>query len=298
MRQARPLAIFLTSALLAAAGADVSAQTVPERECSPADIELALAGDYAGPPCRFTQMPEGASPSSVVRTEQSRPEALLGGPVPPSAPERRARPDTPDLQPAPEQHAGARISRSRPGALLGAPVSHRPAAAPRPAPARHAEVRTVPPRSAARMDAFVSAPPPREPRYRPPATEPQPIHVRHGEVRASRSRPVELPGSPVSASVSPDFHHRRAYPDPLPAPVRHVEAESERTVVLDETFFASGLTGGVERPYRPLHVYRGVILIAADGEMRTGFPGWHRRVGTARVMDRLPAQPPRAYPYD
>lgn len=182
MRQARPLAVFLTSALWAAASAVAWAQPAPERECSPADIRLALAGEYDGPPCRFTRMPDGAPPP---------------------------------WQAAPD-----------------------------------------------------------------------------------RSRQVELLGAPVSSSVMPVSGRQAAFSGPLPAPVRHVEAQGERTVVLDEAFFASGLTGGVERPYRPVYIYRGMILIAADGEARTGYPGWDRRVGTARVMDRLPVRPPRAYPYD
>lgn len=182
MRQARALAIILTTALWTAGTAVMAQPARPERECSAADIERALAGDYAGPPCRFTQMPENAS-----------------APVP---------------------------------------------------------------------------------------------------ARQTGSRPVELLGAPVSSSVEPGFRHAPAVSAPPAVSVRHVERQDEHTVVLDEAFFASGLTGGVERPYRPVYVYRGLILIAADGEVRTGFAGWDRRVGTTRVMDRLPARPPRAYPYD
>ncbi|WP_417487121.1 hypothetical protein [Maricaulis sp.] len=45
-----------------------SGQAVIERECSPQDIREALAGEYSGPPCRFTEMPEGvdAAPRRVA----------------------------------------------------------------------------------------------------------------------------------------------------------------------------------------------------------------------------------------
>lgn len=46
----------------------VSGQAAIERECTPQDIRQALAGDYAGPPCRFTEMPDGvdAAPRRVA----------------------------------------------------------------------------------------------------------------------------------------------------------------------------------------------------------------------------------------
>ncbi|MFT6462818.1 MAG: hypothetical protein ACJA0Y_002327, partial [Maricaulis maris] len=43
---------------LACTAGSASSQTAIERECSPQDIRQALAGDYAGPPCRFTEMPD------------------------------------------------------------------------------------------------------------------------------------------------------------------------------------------------------------------------------------------------
>ena len=70
-------------------------------------------------------------------------------------------------------------------------------------------------------------------------------------------------------------------------------------MVLPDAFFASGLTGGVERPYRPVFAYRGLILIAANGEVRQGFAGLERRVGTVRSMDGATVSAVRrSDPYD
>jgi hypothetical protein len=73
------LMIALTGLTLGSTAA--TAQSVPVRECSPEDIRQALAGDYAGPPCRFTDMPADASPQlagarPAVRDERAytRPE--------------------------------------------------------------------------------------------------------------------------------------------------------------------------------------------------------------------------------
>ncbi|WP_300542598.1 hypothetical protein [Maricaulis sp.] len=161
----------LTGAVLS--GSAATAQLArPDRECTPEEIELALAGDYSGPPCRFTQMPPGARPAPT--------EARLAG-----APPRNERP----------------VPQAR-------PVAER-------------------------------------------------IH-----------------SGPAEAAVAP------------------------ARVVLDDNFFASSLAGGVERPYRPLYSYRGIILIAADGEVRTGFAGLGHRIRTVRAIDAPAVRPPRAYPYN
>ncbi|MHA6287949.1 hypothetical protein [Maricaulis sp. CAU 1757] len=49
----------------------------PARECSAADIEAALAGSYAGPPCRFTEMPDR---SEAARQVSPRTTALAAPP--------------------------------------------------------------------------------------------------------------------------------------------------------------------------------------------------------------------------
>lgn len=46
------------------------AQVGSERTCSADDIRQALAGDYAGPPCRFSEMPAGLdAPAPTTRLE-------------------------------------------------------------------------------------------------------------------------------------------------------------------------------------------------------------------------------------
>lgn len=52
--------MVLATALLAAPAAFAQSGSAPARECSPEDIRQALAGDYTGPACRFTQMPDEA----------------------------------------------------------------------------------------------------------------------------------------------------------------------------------------------------------------------------------------------
>ncbi|WP_417492122.1 hypothetical protein [Maricaulis sp.] len=77
---------------------------------------------------------------------------------------------------------------------------------------------------------------------------------------------------------------------------------SNETVRLGDDFFTGGLVGGVERPFAPVYSYRGLILIAADGEVRTGHTRLDHRVLQVRALDqraapRPQALPRRAYPY-
>lgn len=178
MRHLRFLTLVLASALCLPGAAALSQQDLPRRACSDADIRAALAGEYAGEPCRFTHMPDDV---------------------------------------------------------------------------------TVP----------------------------------------ARSAPVTLLGAPVSSSVSPANSVPDAHSGPFRVREEHIEAAVTDTVVLPDAFFTSGLTGGVERPYRPVYAYRGLILIAADGEVRQGFAGLERRVGTVRSMERATTSTVRrSYPYD
>ncbi len=71
-----------------------AAQSAPVRDCSPEDIRQALAGDYAGPPCRFTEMPDealpqlaGARPAERARQPRVQPEPrrMSYRPAPPAA---------------------------------------------------------------------------------------------------------------------------------------------------------------------------------------------------------------------
>ncbi|WP_323760833.1 hypothetical protein [Maricaulis sp.] len=87
--------------------AAASGQATVTRECSPDDIRQALAGDYAGPPCRFTDMPDGADAAPRRPSPQ-----LAGAPparrpaAPPVVPESRVVSEsrvasTPRVRPAP-----------------------------------------------------------------------------------------------------------------------------------------------------------------------------------------------------
>jgi len=68
--------LTLTVGMLAAV-ASASAQSAALPDCSPEAIRQALAGDYAGPPCRFTEMPTG---QDRVPARQGSPQ--LAGPPP------------------------------------------------------------------------------------------------------------------------------------------------------------------------------------------------------------------------
>ena len=87
----------------------------------------------------------------------------------------------------------------------------------------------------------------------------------------------------------------RSHTAPHPAGARPVRHE---TVTLDDSFFNGPLAGGVERPFTPLYSYRGIVLISASGETRTGFSGVRHLTRRTRALDAHRGTPPRAYPYD
>lgn len=60
---------------------------------------------------------------------------------------------------------------------------------------------------------------------------------------------------------------------------------SGKPVVLPDSFFVAGSSGGVERPHRPIYTYRGLILIAADGRARTRLDLVAPRLDYRRAMD-------------
>jgi len=79
---------------------------------------------------------------------------------------------------------------------------------------------------------------------------------------------------------------------------RRHRAPQPETVVLSDSFFAGPLAGGVERSFTPLYSYRGIVLISASGETRTGFSGVRHLTRRTRALDAHRGTPPRAYPYD
>ncbi len=187
----------------------------PQRDCTDDEIRQALDGSYAGPPCRFTEMPTG-----------------LGASPQHSAPQH------------PDQVRPARASAA-----------------------------AVQPRSVA---------------------QPQPV-IRQPAV-STRSEARSYTASLQQSSTW------QAAPAIRPAPPHRVPAIVAETVRLSDGFFSGGLVGGVERPFVPLYSYRGVILIAADGQVRTGHAGLAHRVGQVRALDNqaAPVRQPaarRSYPY-
>ncbi|WP_121211247.1 hypothetical protein [Maricaulis maris] len=112
--------VFAASLLAVMVAAPASAQGAPTRECSAEDIRQALAGDYAGPPCRFTQMPDDVAPAV-----ESRPAPQLAGASPRPAQRAPATALTPSRAP--------RSGRSAP--MVPAAQSARPAGPARSAPA-------------------------------------------------------------------------------------------------------------------------------------------------------------------
>lgn len=202
MAQRHPhIPAVLTGLALLASPAFAQDPAVPQRACSPEDIRLALAGEYTGPPCRFTEMPAGAEAGTQVaaRTDFEADVARLDG--------------------APHTRRAERVQASRPA---GVDVSR------------------------------VSRP------------------------RVAMSRNVTVP----------------AGPGPAPGPARR------ETVTLDDSFFTGPLTGGVERPFTPLYSYRGIVLISASGETRTGFSAVRHLTRRTHALDTHRAGPARAYPYD
>lgn len=202
----------------------------PERVCTEAEIRQALDGSYAGPPCRFTEMP-------------TRPQAVSA---------------------APSQ------------AVHGRPADHRMANA-QPAPVRRAAVSVQQPVLASRQqgNSFIASQQSSGTRTQTP--------VRQWPPQAS----TFIPATPARHSAN-----RR-----VDRPANH----AGETVHLSDGFFSGALVGGVERPYAPVYSYRGMILIAADGEVRTGHSALEHRVMQVRALDNRSAPVPhpaprRAYP--
>lgn len=206
MAQRHPhIPAVLTGLALLASPAFAQDPAVPQRACSPEDIRLALAGEYTGPPCRFTEMPAGAEVGAQAGA--------------PAAARTDFEADVARLDGAPQTRRAERAQASRPA---GMDVS------------------------------LVSRP------------------------RRTMSRNVTVP----------------AGPGPVPGLARR------ETVTLDDSFFTGPLTGGVERPFMPLYSYRGIVLISASGETRTGFSAVRHLTRRTRALDTHRAGPARAYPYD
>lgn len=232
----------------------------PERICSGDEIRQALDGSYAGPPCRFTEMPAGL-------------DAVPQRPVPQHAAVQPAMaPPAHDPQPVPLHLA----SRSQPVLARSEqphPVSYGAnlPAGRQPLPAgQHAAVS-----QRHEGNSFIASQ--------------QSSSVRAHTV--GRQWPPLQPLPPAGHS-SPRPESRRG----------EVEANRGETIRLSDGFFSGGLVGGVERPFAPLYSYRGLILIAADGHVRTGHAGLDHRVLQVRALDHRRAAVPqtaprRAYPY-
>jgi hypothetical protein len=203
--------VFAATAPLANAQTEPRLAGGPERICSESEIRQALAGSYAGPPCRFTEMPSGldmalqsAAPQPSAYAQPARYEAA----VPPG------RPAEPEIR-------SSTVSRGHEVRSLAASEQH--------------------------ADWWSE-----------PQAGPVPSH------------PAASPGG--------------------------------ETVRLGDDFFNGGLVGGVERPVVPLYSYRGMILIAADGQVRTASSGLDHRILQVRALDNRQLAAPntaplRAYPY-
>lgn len=200
----------------------------PERICTDDEIRQALEGSYAGPPCRFTEMPTGRD----VRSQNSVRQPPHPAP--------------------PVQYSAANL----PARPVGQPVP-------------------------VTRQAFVSA------------------HSGSSSFAASQQQSAWRSESVVRPALQAPVQHRPAQAGP--ARQRPVQALAGETVRLSDGFFTGGLVGGVERPFAPLYSYRGVILIAADGQVRTGHAGLAHRVLQVRALDNRPVPVPqpavrRSYP--
>lgn len=111
--------------------------------------------------------------------------------------------------------------------------------------------------------------------------------------RAGRLQAPRPAGAGVAVVTHPRptmWRNEMSTADPGPA--------RRETVTLSDSFFTGPLAGGVERPFTPLYSYRGIVLISASGETRTGFSGVRHLTRRTRALDAHRGAPPRAYPYD
>ncbi len=214
----------------------------PERICTEDEIRQAMDGSYAGPPCRFTEIPAGMT---APRSDVARPAVEAAAEAQPvSPPILRARP----------QAAQPELAR---------PVSH--------------GGRAISPRPAHRPVVMVSG-----------SSGSSHVSSQQGTSWQAETSVRQWPPAPSGPVAS--------------APPRPIAPASNETVRLSDDFFRGGLVGGVERPFTPVYSYRGLILIAADGQVRTGHAGLEHRVLQTRALDqraapRPQAGPRRAWPY-
>lgn len=138
----------------------------------------------------------------------------------------------------------------------------------------------------------------------PPRPVGQPVSVTRPAFASGHTETSSYTASQQHAAWRSESVVRPALQAPVqrrPAPQRPVMASTGDTVRLSNDFFTGGLVGGVERPFVPLYSYRGVILIAADGQVRTGHAGLAHRVLQVRALDNraVPVPQPavrRSYP--
>lgn len=103
---------------------------------------------------------------------------------------------------------------------------------------------------------------------------------RPGVVQAYR--PAGTGGAAVTRQGDTMLHNAPPRPaDPGPA--------RRETVTLDDSFFTGSLAGGVERPFTPIYSYRGIVLISASGETRTGYSAVRHLTRQVRELDRHPS---------
>ncbi|WP_417489214.1 hypothetical protein [Maricaulis sp.] len=196
--------------------------------------------------------------------------------------------EMPDAENAALQRPVPQQMAARPALMPTAPqsVSLRPAAGSQPVLARPEPVRPVS-YSANR-----------------PANRPSTASQRHDARTVTTSQ--QSPGLRVQGVERTQLAGRQWPPQqPVSASGRsaHQTAPQGETVRLGDDFFSGALVGGVERPFAPVYSYRGVILIAADGQVRTGHAGPGHRVRQVRALDHatVPAPVPhlaqrRVYP--
>lgn len=101
---------------------------------------------------------------------------------------------------------------------------------------------------------------------------------------------------PVSAGSGPGGPQIGTLSVAHATPPHRPEPRGER-IVLDDSFFTGPLAGGVERRFEPIYSYRGMILVSASGEVRTGYSGRGHMTRRVRALDAGRHGPARAYPY-
>ncbi len=247
----------------------------PDLECSEADFQAALAGEYSGPPCRFR--PDSDATPTAQATMPSRPVVH---------------------QPAPRQTHHSTTAGSTSSHVSTQDYHRAPARSHQPVTRRVRDAR--PTSTHARTSEYSAS----GGSYRSSGST-----YRSSSGSTYRS---STGGQTHLRSYGPTTHTTRRssgyrssgsserYTVSETRPSYRSSRGRGESVQLGEHFFRGGLTGGVGS--QPVVVYPNNIIITATGEYYLGFPGAYRNARLPRRVEERPYRPRpvmptrRAYP--